>query len=66
MLRNRLLGALGGRWGKGRESGFQASVLGLLTRPAPPSQVLGSPNETGMDSLSGCSSIRAWMINNNN
>lgn len=31
-----------------------------------PHQVLGSPNETGTDSLSGLSNIQAWMINNHN
>lgn len=65
--RNKLLGALGrGRWGKGRESGFQASVLGLLTPPPTSLKVLGSTNEMGTGFSVDSPALRLKMINTNN
>lgn len=51
VLRNRLLGALGGRWGKGRESGFQASVTWPVNTPTPPIRSLGVQMKWEPDSL---------------
>lgn len=60
MQRNRLLGALGGgRWGKGRESGFQASVTWPVNTPPSPVRSLGIQMKWELDSLSGLSSMEA-------